>query len=110
MTAGELRRDYVHSHGVALQALGIAGWRLHELEGDPRDLRTRLAPLGELDWSRENAELWEGRAIVGGRISKGSQNVVLTANAVMDALGLELSHEHEQAEIAHRAGRAAVAA
>lgn len=110
VTAGELRRDFVHSHGVALQALGIAGRRLHDLERDPRDLAARLAPLGALDWSRENAELWEGRAVVGGRISKGSQNVALTANVLMDALGLELPHDHAQAELAHRAGREAVAA
>lgn len=106
-SAGELRKEYVHSHGIALQALGMTGNRLFELEPDA-DLVKRLAPLEALDWSRANVGLWEGRALVGGRVSKSSSNVILTANVLMQRLGLELPHEHAQAETAFMAGRAAV--
>lgn len=105
-SAGELRKEYIHSHGIALQALGITGNRLFELEPNV-DLLTRLAPLRDLDWSRSNVGLWEGRALVGGRVSKSSANVTLTANVLMTRLHLELPDEYQQAETAFLAGREA---
>lgn len=108
ITAGELRRDYIHSHGIALQALGMAGRRLHADEGLDNDLGARLtAAWGGLDWSRSNIELWEGRTMVGGRIQRASQNVILTANVLMDRLGVALPPEHAQAEAAFRAAQEA---
>lgn len=105
-SAGELRREYIHSHGIALQALGIAGNQL--LAQDPgADLRERLVGLRDLDWSRSNAALWEGRAMVGGRVSRSSSNVILTANVLMQRLGLELPPEHAQAESAFVSAREA---
>lgn len=104
--AGELRREYIHSHGIALQALGIAGNQL--LAQDPvADLRERLTSLRELDWSRSNTAVWEGRAMVGGRVSRSSSNVILTANVVMQRLGLELPPEHAQVESAFASAREA---
>jgi DNA sulfur modification protein DndB len=98
-SSGELRRDFVHSHGIALQALGMAGNRL--LAEDPKaDFPTRLKSLRDLDWSRSNTALWEGRAMVGGRISRSSSNVILTANVLIQKLGLELPHENAQIETA----------
>ena len=79
-TAGDVRRDFIHSHGVVLQALGRAGSGL--IRKCPRAWPVRLRQLASLDWSRTNVELWEGRAIIGGRVQKGSQNVTLTANAI----------------------------
>ncbi len=105
-SAGELRKEYVHSHGIALQALGSTGHRLYELEPDV-DVAKRLEALRELDWSRSNAALWEGRAMVGGRMSRTSSNVLLTSNVLMERLGLELPHEHAQAEAAFAASRSA---
>jgi DNA sulfur modification protein DndB len=67
----------------------------------------RVAALRDLDWSRSNVGLWEGRAMVGGRVSKASSNVILTANVLMDRLALALPPEHAQAEKAFRAGREA---
>jgi DNA sulfur modification protein DndB len=102
-SAGELRREYIHSHGIALQALGLAGRQL--LEADPAvDIEAELAKLRELDWSRSNTEQWEGRAMVGGRISRSSANVILTANVLMQCLGLPLPPEHAQAESAFLEG------
>lgn len=102
-TSGELRREFIHSHGIALQALGMTGNRL--LVSDPNvEMRKALSKLRGLDWSRANTDLWEGRAMVGGRISRSSSNVILTANVLMQQLDLELPHENAQIETAFVAG------
>jgi DNA sulfur modification protein DndB len=97
--ASEVREGYIHSHGVALQALGIAGNTLLKLY--PKDWRNRLGTLGEIDWSRGNAELWEGRALIGGRVSKITTNIVLTANVIKKALALPLDEEQQRIEDGH---------
>ena len=95
-TAGDVRRDFIHSHGVVLQALGRAGSGL--IRKFPKAWPERLTKLASLDWSRTNAELWEGRAIVGGRVQKGSQNVTLTANSIKAALKVPLEPEEQAVE------------
>ncbi len=96
LTSAELRSNYIHSHGVALQALGRAGGCL--IRCYPENWRKRLEKLDTIDWRRKNGGLWEGRALAGGRVSRGNQNVVLTANAIKHCLGLELSREEQRAE------------
>jgi DNA sulfur modification protein DndB len=98
-TAGDLRREFIHSHGIALQALGMAGRQL--LRTPEVKIKPELAKLRDLDWSRGNTELWEGRAMVGGRISRSSSNVILTANVLMQCLGVPLPPEHEAIENAY---------
>jgi len=105
-SSGELRREYIHSHGIALQALGIAGNQLLTHEPDA-DLGTRLQGLRDVDWARSNVALWEGRALIGGRVSRSSSNVLLTANVLMECLGVELPQEHAHAETAFRSARTA---
>jgi DNA sulfur modification protein DndB len=80
MPASEVREGFIHSHGIALQAIAKAGNAL--LKTHPNDWRKRLAPLSKIDWSRGNASLWEGRAMIGGKISKVTTNVTLTTNAI----------------------------
>jgi DNA sulfur modification protein DndB len=96
VTPSELRRDYVHAHGIALQALAIAGSTL--IATHPKNWQKRLAPLRKLDWSRNNAQLWEGRALIGGRLNKSENNVVLTANVIKRQLGLPFSPTEEKVE------------
>jgi DNA sulfur modification protein DndB len=103
MTAGEVRREFIHSHALALQAIGIAGAKLLELPAD--QWKARLKSLGKIDWARSNAGLWEGRAMIGGRVSKASQNVTLTVNLIKRHLKLSLTPEEERAEDAMRRGR-----
>lgn len=103
MSPGEIREGYLHSHGIALQALGIAGNAL--LKAHPPDWEDHLHAIAEIDWSRHNGALWEGRALVGGRVTKASTNVVLTANAIKHALGLALDPEQQRIEDAYRQGR-----
>jgi DNA sulfur modification protein DndB len=98
MSAGELRREFIHGHGVTLHALGHAGNTLLQQSLDARDWSRRLRQLRTVNWSRSNAVLWEGRAMVGGRVSKASAHVLLTSNAVLAALELPLSAEQLRAE------------
>ena len=94
VATSDLRQNFVHAHGVALHALGMVGADL--IARYPRNWKKRLAKLQTLDWSRSNQELWEGRAMVMGKISKARSNVVLTANLIRTHLGLDLnSHESE---------------
>ena len=93
---GELRRDYVHAHGVALSAIAIAGADL--VAAYPKRWRPRLRKLGTVDWSRANTVLWEGRAMEHGKISKAKTNIALTANLLRIRMGLDLTFEEERLE------------
>lgn len=102
MTAGEVRRDFLHSHAIVLQALGIAGNQL--LRDAQSGWRERLKLLKGIDWSRSNAKLWEGRALIGGRASKSSHNVILTSNVIKQRLKLDLGPDEKRVEDAFKRG------
>ena len=89
MTAEKLRKEYIHAHGVALHALGRAGHAL--IEQYPDVWREKLPLLQKINWSRENTKVWEGRAMVGGRINKSQANLTLTTNIIKLYLGLQLT-------------------
>lgn len=96
LTAGEVRRDFIHSHGTVLHALGKVGnCYLDDPNVNWKDIGTRL---GELDWSKANASLWEGRAMVGGHVQKAANNVTLTTNVMKNHLGLALSPDEQRIE------------
>lgn len=97
MTAADVRRQYLHSHGIALHALGRLGNTLLRQSMEQTAWQPRLDPLAKVDWSRSNPD-WEGRAIVGGRVSKNHQNVVLTVNYLRQKLGLALGPEEHNVE------------
>lgn len=103
MTAGEVRQDFIHSHAIVLQALGRVGKHLYQ-SGQPNLAKT-LGKLRNIDWSRKNAVTWEGRAMIGGRMSKSSQNVTLTCNEIKRMLGLPLTPEELDVESAFLAAR-----
>ena len=103
MTSGEVRRDFIHSHAIVLQAMGRAGRALYLL---PEAERTkRLKRLRNVDWSRKNAATWEGRAMVGGGMAKSGQNITLTCNEIKRVLGLKLTPEESTAEAAWASAR-----
>ncbi len=99
MPASEVREGFIHSHGIALQALGKAGNALLKLH--PKDWKKRLSALEKIDWSRTNAKVWEGRALIGGKVSKVTTNVILTTNVIKKALGAPLEEEEARTEKAH---------
>jgi DNA sulfur modification protein DndB len=103
LSAPEMRRDFIHSHGIALHALGRIGNSLLRESITPSKWKRKLSPLKRVDWTRSNAD-WEGRAIVGGRVSKSHQNVALTVNYLRNHLGLDLSAEEQRVEDAYLRG------
>jgi DNA sulfur modification protein DndB len=96
VSPAELRATFVHSHAIALSALARAGTSLLEL--DRQKWPRKLASLRKLDWSRSNKRLWEGRAMIAGRLSKSNVNIVLTGNIIKRQLRLALKPEEQQAE------------
>lgn len=96
LAAYELRQDFIHSHGIALQAIGKAGNAL--LKGNPGGWKVRLKNLGAINWARSNARLWEGRALIGGKVSKATTNIILTTNVIKKQLGIELDPEEAKVE------------
>ena len=102
LTAGEVRSDFIHTHGVVLQALARAGNAL--IHRYPMQWKKKIAMIEQIDWRRTNGTLWEGRALLGGRVSKAHQNVILTANAIKQHLGLSLSLEEQNIEDAFNRG------
>jgi DNA sulfur modification protein DndB len=89
ISAFELRRDTIHAHAVAVQAIARAGVQL--LAEHPDDWKSRLAKLRTIDWSRANRALWENRALVAGKMNFSKNNVTLIANVIVEALGLALT-------------------
>jgi len=99
MTAGDVRRDFIHSHGIVLQALGSMGSAL--IRAYPDTWPDKLEALAQVDWSRSNSALWEGRATIGGRVSKSRQNVILTTNVLKRIVGLPLAAAEQELEERH---------
>jgi DNA sulfur modification protein DndB len=92
----DLRKEYVHAHGVVLHAIGLMGACL--IATYPDDWKTRLQKLREVNWSRTNTRFWEGRAMVGGRMSKAHNNVILSSAYLKKFLDLPLSVEEARTE------------
>lgn len=101
ITAGAFRQQYLHAHGVVLHALGRVGNSLLHHHEDK--WRARLKDLRKIDWRRSHPS-WEGRATLGGNVSKSGQNVILTTNLIKARLGLALSPEEQRLEDKLRRG------
>jgi len=95
LSTADLRDNYIHAHGVMLQAMGIVGADL--IVRPPQEWKEILKRLRDIDWSRAN-EAWEGRAMVHGRISKATTNVQLTANLIKCSIGVPLSTSEQELE------------
>ncbi len=103
MSSGEVRSDFLHSHGIALHATGLAGSIL--IMKHPKSWPSKVDGLKKINWSRKNTQLWEGRAMAGGRVTKARQNLLLTTNVIKNHLGLELTLSEQQIEQEFRANR-----
>jgi DNA sulfur modification protein DndB len=102
MPSSEIREGFIHSHGIALQALGKAGNAL--LKERKKDWKKRLAALEKIDWSRKNSKVWEGRAMNLGVVQKKSSNIVLTTNIIKEAYGLALTEDEQRLEDLYQKG------
>ena len=103
VSSAELRRDYIHAHGLALHALGLVG---HDLIATaPKNWQGRLRALEKVDWRRANTKLWETRAMIGGRVSKAHNNVILTTVALKQVLKVPLAPEEKKVEDSFQKGQ-----
>lgn len=100
VTTSELREQYVHAHGVMLQAMGNLGSDLIKRNEDV--WKRTLKKLKDIDWLRTNPN-WETRSMENGRISKARVKVVLTGNYIKQQLGVQLTTEEENFERKHAA-------
>jgi DNA sulfur modification protein DndB len=103
VSPADLRKSYVHAHAIALASLARAGRSLFQRR--KRSWRQQLLPLRSLDWARSNTSLWEGRAMIAGRISKTNVSVVLVANVIKKRLNLPLEAEEQAIEERWSVGR-----
>jgi DNA sulfur modification protein DndB len=87
VSTADLRRETIHAHGIALAAIAIAGARV--INERPNDWRSSLAGLRDIDWSRNNVFLWEGRALMNGRVNRSRTSVLLTAELISRTLGAQ---------------------
>jgi DNA sulfur modification protein DndB len=107
-TAGQVRDDSIHTTSLALNAFAIAGNLLAAdgfADAGTEQWEERLRNLGKIDYSRSNRQLWEGRAMVGGKVTKSHQSLALTTNVILEALEIELPPENQKAEAAIAQGK-----
>jgi DNA sulfur modification protein DndB len=103
VSPAELRKSFVHAHAIALAAMARVGKSL--LERYPRSWKRSLTRLRGIDWARSNAQLWEGRAMIAGRLSKANASVILTGNVIKERLGIPLTADEQSLEEKKRAVR-----
>jgi DNA sulfur modification protein DndB len=97
VSADELRRDYIHSHGIAIHAIGIAGNGL--LNTYPNEWKKIIKEkLAQVDWSRSNYKIWEGRTTISGVVSKTRNNLILTSNYLKKIFDVPLTEEENRIE------------
>jgi len=82
VTAGELRKQFVHAHTNVLNALGMAG---HILTTQfPDTWKEKLKGLQKIDWARDSP-LWDGKLIVEGRMIKQRAGIKKAADEILKA-------------------------
>ncbi|KGM98306.1 DNA sulfur modification protein DndB [Clostridium novyi A str. 4552] len=95
------RTDYISSHGVVLEALGLLGNHLYI--NNPYDWEKILSNVKNIDWHRSNLTDWQHRAIgLNGRIVKSATYVRLTNNLIKTKLNVSLTKEEQKLENAFK--------
>ncbi len=95
VNTSDLREQFIHAHGVMLQAMGQIGSEI--LEKPPATVSKTLKNLSTIDWARANPD-WEGRAMIHGRISRARTMVTLTGNYIKQHLKIPLNPLEEETE------------
>ena len=95
VSAGEMRRDYVHCHAIALLGLGRVGASLISIY--PEGWDEHLRGLARIDWSRSNPD-WQGRIMSKGGISQSQTSVSRMTAYIKGFLDLPLTLEEEGLE------------
>ncbi len=90
-SASNLRKDYVNAHSIAVVSLGLAGNLL--INQFPDNWKLRLCNLQKINWHRDNKTIWEGKVIIGGKISGSRNSITLVSNYIKETLGLSLTED-----------------
>ena len=88
LLASEIRRDYINTHVVILQAIGMAGRDL--IKKYPHNWKSKLKNLKNIDWLK-SSRVWNQRVIVNGRVVKNTGSIILASNVIKKALGIPLN-------------------
>lgn len=92
MKTWEVREEYICSHSVIIQSLGLLGSYLLERG----DWHAALSGLQEIDWRRSNPE-WKGIVIsANGRVVNSKPVVRLSAILIRQKLGLKISSAEQK--------------
>ena len=102
LSGSEVRRDYINTHVVILQALGITGRDL--MEKYPDNWKKKLKKLKDIDWQKRN-KIWDQRVIVNGRVIKNNKSIMLASNVIKKALGVSLSTKEKAEESKMKNGK-----
>jgi DNA sulfur modification protein DndB len=92
VTAGEMRKDYVHSHAVTLAGLGGSGAEL--ITHHPKDWTKRLKKLRSINWERSNPH-WEGRVVVNGSVHNNRSSRAFMIAYLKRTMDVSLSAEEQ---------------
>lgn len=95
VSAGEVRRDYVHCHAIALLGLGRVGASLISIY--PEGWDEHLGGLARIDWSRSNPD-WQGRIMSKGGISQSQSSVSRMTTYIKRYLDLSLTLKEDALE------------
>ena len=101
-SGAEVRRDYINTHVVILQALGIAGRDL--IEKYPGSWKKKLKKLKDIDWQKRN-KVWDQRVIANGRVIKNNKSIMLASNVIKKALGVDLNAKEKAEESKMKNGK-----
>ena len=95
VTAGELRKYYVHAHSNLLGTLGIVGAILYK---DYRNTwKEKLKALQELPWERTD-NFWEGNLATQGRMNKTKIGMQIATNKILKAMKITLDENRQKFE------------
>ena len=88
LKASEMRKHYLHSFGISLEAVAQVCSELLS-KGEP--IEGTIARISALNWNRTNTADWGGNIIgTNGRVSKNRASIRLTALKVVELLGLDI--------------------
>ena len=94
LSATEVRRDYINTHVVILQALGIVG---NELIKKQSNWKSKIKNLTKINWLKNNS-IWQNRVIINGRVVKNSTSIYLASNIIKKTFGLNLNTKEKALE------------